>query len=85
MSSKVSSDFDPMMIIKLLTFVQRCNDCFGAGLVETTAKYCQVCYGIKCISCNESGFERLPIVECSRCNGTGEHTPDTSDSVDRNC
>ncbi len=40
------------------------------------------CFGGKCIQCNESGFERLPIVECVQCNGTGaSQRADSSDSI----
>ncbi len=50
---------------------QQCEKCLGVGLIKTDVKICQICDGIKCMSCNSTGLEVMPYSECSECDGLG--------------
>jgi hypothetical protein len=53
-------------------FKQQCPDCNGYGMVKTDVKICQICDGIKCMSCNSTGLEVMPYSDCSKCDRTGQ-------------
>ncbi len=43
-------------LIKVKKNFTVCTDCKGCGLIKQDTIICNICNGIKCINCRESGF-----------------------------
>jgi hypothetical protein len=51
----------------------QCKKCDGSGFVfYGPAIICDVCYGKKCMYCQERGITRMPYDLCPQCHGVGQ-------------
>ena len=50
---------------------KQCSECCGIGLCKKKIIICQICDGIKCVQCGESGYEQQPYETCVKCDGSG--------------
>jgi hypothetical protein len=50
---------------------KQCEKCEGYGMVKQETIKCDLCNGIKCIMCKETGFAQLPYETCETCDGAG--------------
>ena len=50
----------------------QCDDCNGSGFVKKIPIVCDICNGIKCINCKESGLIQRPYDLCNKCDSCGE-------------
>jgi hypothetical protein len=57
--------------INKLTKKNQCDKCKGCGLLKQEIITCNICNGIKCINCKETGFSQLPYETCVHCDGSG--------------
>jgi DnaJ-class molecular chaperone len=62
-----------MYNIKIIgVLLKQCTTCKGTGFIKYEPKVCVVCKGIKCMSCNSIGYDKMPWDLCNKCDGDGE-------------
>lgn len=57
-----------------MSSIHRCQKCEGTGFLKYDPIICNICDGIKCMFCNNTGLERMPWDLCDKCCGDGEIT-----------